>query len=141
MKLLVKTVDIWRAELEDRPGALAEKLAALYAAKADLEFVLARRTPESPGKAVIFLTPLKGAKQLRAGAAAGFAKTQDLHAVRVEGANKPGAGAKMGQALAAEGLNLRGLCATVIGKRFVAYIAADTAEDAAKVAGVLKRMP
>lgn len=140
MKLQVRKADAWKAELDDRPGSLAEKLAALATAKADLAFVLARRTPESPGKAVVFLSPLRGARQLQAAAGAGFAKTQELSAVRVEGPNKSGLGARMGQALAAEGINLRGLSAIVIGTRFAAYVAADTAEDAAKALRVLRKI-
>lgn len=140
MKLLITKVDVWKAEVEDRPGGLAKKLAALSAAKANLQFVLARRAPESPGRAVVFVWPLKGAKQVQAATAAGFAKTQDLAAVRVEGADKPGLGAKMTQALAAEGINLRGLSAAAIGKRFVAYVAADTPQDASRVAAVLRKI-
>jgi hypothetical protein len=139
MKLQIRKVDVWKAQLDDRPGGLADKLAALSAAKASLDFVLARRMPELPGKAVVFVWPLRGAKQLQAAAAAGFARTRDMFSVRVEGPDQPGAGARIGQALAAEGLNLRGLCATVIGRRFVAYIAADTPEDAARVMAVLRK--
>jgi len=140
MKLQIKKVDVWKAEIADRPGGLAGKLAALAAAKASLEFVLARRAPETPGRAVAFVWPVKGAKQAQAAAAAGFAKTTDLFAVRVEGGDKPGLGAKMAQALAAGGINLRGLSAAVIGRRFVAYIAADTDLDASRVVAVLKKL-
>ncbi|HWI56942.1 MAG TPA: amino acid-binding protein, partial [Bacillota bacterium] len=60
MKLKVTRTDVWAATIDDRPGSLADKLAALTAAGANLEFVTARRTPEKPGKGVVFVTPLKG---------------------------------------------------------------------------------
>lgn len=139
MKLKITKVDMWKAAVPDRPGGLAKKLAALSAARANLQFVLARRR-ELRGKALVFVWPLSGAKQTRAARAAGFARTRDLFAVRVEGDDKRGLGAKMTQALATKGINLRGFCAAALGKRFVAYVAADTAKDASRVAAVLRKI-
>ena len=60
MKLKVNRSDVWAATIEDKPGGLANKLEALAKVGANLEFVLARRTPErGPGQGVVFLTPLK----------------------------------------------------------------------------------
>jgi predicted amino acid-binding ACT domain protein len=140
MKLKITKVDIWAAKIADRPGGLAKKLAALAAARANLQFVLARRTPESRGRAVVFVWPVRSAKQKRAARRAGFAKARGLAGVRVEGADRPGIGAKMTKALAAAGINLRGLSGAAIGKRFVAYVAADTAKDATKAAAVLRKL-
>jgi len=136
----VKRTDIWVAGIEDRPGGLNEKLAPLAVAGAQLEFVLARRTPEKPGAGVVFLAPVKGAKQVAAAEKAGFHKSQSLKSVRVEGPDRPGLGAKVAAALAAKGINLRGLSAAVIGKRFVLYLALDSDADAARAAGILRRM-
>jgi hypothetical protein len=140
MKLNVTMVDVWAASLEDRVGSLAEKLAALNAAGANLEFVIARRAPEQPGKGVVFITPLNGDKQVQAAEAAGFMRTGSLHSVRVAGTDKPGLGGKMAQALAAAGINLRGLSACAIGTKFVCYLALDTPDDAQKATEVLKNL-
>ena len=139
MKLKVSRTDTWAATIDDRPGGLAEKLAALAAAGANLEFLIARRAPEQRGSGVVFVTPLKGAKQIKAAEAAGFQKSESLHSLRVEGADKPGMGAKLTTALAEAGVNLRGLSAAALGKRQVTYLALDTAQDAAKAAAVLKK--
>jgi hypothetical protein len=133
-------VDTWAASIEDKPGGLAVKLAALAEAGGNLEFVVARRAPDKPGTGVVFVTPIKGATQIRAARKAGFAKTKSLHTVRVEGPDRKGQGAKMTTALAAAGINLRGLSAAAIGRKFVAYIAVDTAATATKAAGVLKKL-
>lgn len=140
MALKVNRVDVWVASIEDRPGSLAGKLNALAEAGAELEFVIARRAPEKPGTGVVFLTPLKGAKQLRAAKKVGFRKTKSLHSVRIEGTDRPGMGAKVSQALADKGVNLRGLSAAAIGKRFVAHIAVDTPADATKAIRILKKL-
>lgn len=138
--LKVSKVDTWAAEIEDKPGGLAVKLAALAAAGANLEMVIARRAPDKPGTGVVFVTPIKGAKQTKAAKAAGFAKSTSLNTVRVQGPDRPGQGAKMAQAMAEAGINLRGLSAAAIGKAFVAHIALDTPKDAAKAMRVLKAL-
>ena len=140
MKLDVIKTDVWAAEVEDRAGALAEKLGALSAAGANLGFVLARRAPESPGYGVVFVTPLKGTKQIRAGMEVGFLKTESLRSVRVEGIDKPGLGGKIAEELARASINLRGFSATVIGRRFVTYLALDTAADLSKTVRTLKKI-
>ena len=140
MKLKVTTVDVWAASIEDRVGSLAEKFAALTTAGSNLEFVIARRAPEQPGKGVVFVTPLNGAKQVKAAEAAGFLRTGGLHSVRIEGADKPGLGAKMTKALAKAGISLRGLSAVAIGTKFVCYLALDTPEDAEKATNTLKKL-
>jgi hypothetical protein len=140
MKLKVSRTDVWAAAIEDRPGGLHEKLAALSGTGANLEFVVSRRAPDRPGKGVVFLTPVKGAKQTKAATAAGFRKSAGLHSVRIEGTDKPGLGASVTQALASAGINLRGLSGAAFGRRFVAYLALDTAEDAVKATGILKKL-
>jgi hypothetical protein len=140
MKLKVSRTDTWAATIDDHPGGLADKLAALAAAGANLEFIIARRAPEQRGSGVAFVTPLKGAKQTKAAKAAGFQKTGGLHSVRVEGADKPGMGAKLTSALAKAGINLRGLSAAALGKSHVTYLALDTVQDAAKAVAVLKKL-
>jgi hypothetical protein len=141
MKLKVSRADVWAATIEDRPGGVAAKLDALARAKANLGFVLARRTPErGAGQGVVFVTPLKGKAQEKAAAEAGFVKTDSICSLRVEGADKAGIGAAMTRTLAGAGINLRGLSAAAVGRKFVAYFAFDSAADAAKAAGVLRRL-
>jgi hypothetical protein len=140
MKLSISRTDVWAAMIDDRPGAVAEKLGALAAAGANLGFIIARRMPEQRGSGVLFVTPLKGAKQVKAAEEAGFQRTESLHSVRVEGRDKPGLGANMTKAIAASEINLRGLSAAAIGNRSVAYLALDTPADATKVAGILRKL-
>jgi len=135
-----KRVDTWAAAIKDKPGTLAAKFKALSAAGANLEFVIARRSPEKRGAGVVFITPIKGPKQTRAAGAAGFKKTKSLHTVRLEGVNKRGQGARLTRALADQGLNLRGLSAAAIGNKFVCHIAVDTEADANKVARILGKL-
>jgi len=133
-------VTTWAAAIEDQPGELAAKLRALAVAGVDLEFLIARRAPEKRGTGVVFITPVEGAKQSRAAKAAGFRKTGNLHTVRIEGDDKPGLGARLTQAFADQGLNLRGFSAAAIGNKFVCHVAVDSEADAAKAMRIVRSL-
>jgi predicted amino acid-binding ACT domain protein len=140
MALSISRVDVWGANVEDKPGGLADKLVALANAGAQLGLVVARRTVEKPGTGVLFMAPLKGSVQIRAAKKAGFVKNNLLHCVRVEGPDKPGVGAQLTQSLARAGINLRGMSAVAVGRQFVAYLAFDDAAAAVKAARILKQL-
>jgi hypothetical protein len=139
MDLIVERVEVWVTTIDDQPGRLANTLSTLREAGADLNFIIARRAPEEPGKAVVFVTPLQGDAELEAAATLGFNPTASVHAVRVEGENRPGIAAELTALLAAAGLNLRGFSAAVLGTLFVLYIGFDSTEDAAKAASILQQ--
>lgn len=139
MNSIVEQEDVWVASLEDKPGALAEKLTGLAEAGVDLGFVIARRAPDKPGTGVVFLTPLRGDKEIEAATELGFNATSRLHSVRVEGRNEAGAGARLTQKLGKAGINLRGLSAAALGTQYVAHLAFDTQEDAQKAIALLKQ--
>jgi UTP:GlnB (protein PII) uridylyltransferase len=105
----------------------------------DLQFVVARRTPETPGKGVVFVAPLQGEREIRAATQAGFSITPSLHSVRVMGLDQLGIIAQLAQTLADEGINLRGVSAAVLGTQFIAYLAIDSLDDAEKVVDILRR--
>ena len=52
MNLIAEPEVVWAASMQDTPGSLANKLAALAEAGADLGFIVARRSPEKPGKTI-----------------------------------------------------------------------------------------
>ena len=127
MDLLVEHVDVWAASIQDKPGALATVLAELRESGADLQFIIARRAPEAPGKGVVFVTPLQGDREIAAAAQLGFNVTRTVHSVRVMGPDRRGIAAELTQKLADKGINLRGFSASVIGTQFVAYVAVELA--------------
>src|SRR4029453_5369659 len=98
--LLVERVDVWAATIPDRPGGLAEVLETLRDAGADLQLAIARRTPEGPGKGVVFVTPLQNDREIRAAAQVGFNVTHSLHSVRIMGGDRPGIVAELTRKLA-----------------------------------------
>ncbi|MBW8016189.1 MAG: ACT domain-containing protein [Planctomycetes bacterium] len=138
MDLVIERMDVWAASVKDEPGGLAQVLTGLREAGADLEFIIARRSTKTPNTGVVFVTPLRGDKELAAAADLGFNVTSSIHAVRIEGENKPGVAAELTEKLAVAGLNLRGLSAAVISARFILYIGFDTSEDVARAMSILQ---
>ena len=140
MALKVTRIDMWTTSVSDRAGGAADKLEALAKAGANLEMVFGRRTPESPGQGILFVSPVKGAKATKAAMDAGITKSDTIHAVRIEGGDKPGLGAKITRALGNAGVSFRGLTAIASGKKFISYVALDSADDAARAVAALKKV-
>ncbi len=127
MKYTIETVGIWYGPVEDKPGGLAEKLEALSAAGISLEFVDANR-----GSGLLFVSPVKGAKQIRAARRAGLEKADMMQAVRITGPDAAGLGARACRALGDAGISFRALSAIAAGKKSSLYFALDNKADALK---------
>jgi hypothetical protein len=140
MAMKVTRTEVWTTVIDDRAGAVADKLEALAKAGANLQFVFARRRPEQPGTGIVFVGPIKGTKVTRAAQEAGFAKAENMHGLRIEGGDKPGLGAKIARALGNAGVSFRGISAHALGTKFVSDIVLDSADDAAKAAAALKKL-
>ena len=127
---LIERVDVWSASIADKTGGLSWLLTGMEEAGADFNFIIARRTPENPGSGVVFVTPIRGDKEIKAASTLGFSLTRSVDAVCFEADNKPGAIARLTSLIANAGINIRGLSVAVIGTRFVAYIGFDSSNDA-----------
>ncbi|MBI5764314.1 MAG: ACT domain-containing protein [Planctomycetes bacterium] len=138
MAYSIKAVEAYATDLMNRPGMLARVLEALTNAGANLEFVIARRVSQNTSR--VFLAPLKGAKVLRAAKDVGLQKAEGMHALRIEGPDRPGLGAHLTRGLASAGLNIRGLSAASISRRNVCYIAFATATEMGQAQKILKKL-
>jgi hypothetical protein len=140
MNLTVTKMDVWAAQIEDKPGGLAKLLGALADAGANLECVVARRDPSKAGKGVAFLTPGKGANVVKAAKAEGLAPAEKLATLKVEGNDAPGLGFRITSAIADSGVNLRGVSGAVVGRKFVVWLGFDGNADADKAARALEAL-
>ena len=140
MKLKITKSEMWRATLDDRTGGAAAVLDPLADAGADFEFAFARRAPEMPGRGLLFVTPVKGKKVVAAAQAVGLSPAPDMHLLRVEGGDKPGTTAAIARALADAGISFRAFSATAVGRNFKGFLVLDSAEDAARAAGALRKL-
>jgi hypothetical protein len=135
---IVERVDVWSASIADKTGGLSWLLKGMDEAGADFNFIIARRTPENPGSGVVFVTPIRGDREVKAASTLGFSLTSSVDAVCFEADNKPGAAARLTGLIADAGINIRGLSVAVIGTRFVAYIGFDSTNDAETAIGILQ---
>ena len=135
---IVERVNVWSASMADRPGGLSTILNGLDEAGADLDFIIARRAPEKPGTSVVFLTPLRGDREIRAASTLGFNLTSSVAAVRIEADNEPGAAARLTELIADAEINVRGFSAAVIGRRYIAYVGFDSPRDAKRAIEAIK---
>ena len=138
MPLNVTQVDVWAGDIQDQPGGLARVLSAIAGAGGSVECVIARREQGRPGTGVVFVTPVSGARAQTAARDAGLSAADDLATLRVEGSDAPGLGARITEALAAAGINLRGVSAAVVGRNFVAYVGLDNRADAQSAMAALR---
>jgi hypothetical protein len=132
-------VDVWAGTIEDRPGGLAEKLEAIALSGASLQFVIARRQPERPGRGVVFVAPISGAATIRAAKKAGMVKADNMFSLRLEGPDSTGLAALIARTLAGDGINIRGFSGAALGGKCVFYFAFDSKADQTKAARVLKK--
>jgi len=138
MPYTISKVDVWTRAIDDRAGSLAATLEPLADAGVDLAFLIARRRTLVPGKGVVFLGGITTAKGAKAAAAAEFEKAKDIIGLRVEGPNKPGDAHRVVRILGDAGISLRGLSASVIGKKYVLILGFDSAADADKATRLLR---
>ena len=82
-----------------------------------------------------FSAPVKGAATRKAAQSGGLALAENVATLKVEGDDEAGLGGRISTAIADAGINLRGVSAAVIDKKFVAYFGFDSAADATKAAG------
>lgn len=121
MATTVKRITLWRAEVPNAPGTLARTLEPLAAAGADLRVVMGYRFPDESERAAIELYPVSGRRATAAAGEAGLAASA-ISCLLVEGDNTPGFGARLGRALADEGINVAFLMAQVLGRKFSAVL-------------------
>lgn len=138
MAVTVRRVQLWRNEVESRPGLLAAALGALASAGADLQVVMAYRYPGNQTMGAIEVYPISGKKLVAAAQAAGLSPTS-IAVLRVEGENRPGLGYATTRAMADAGINIAFLVAQVIGKRYTSVLGFENDADAAKAARLIKK--
>ena len=130
-------VEVWVGDILNRPGMLARVLESLSNAGAKLEFMIARRVADSTSR--VFLAPIKGKKQKQAASEMGLVIAGGLHALRIEGPDRPGLGADLTRAVADQGLNLRGASAAALGKKCVFYLAFEREEDLEAASKIVRK--
>jgi hypothetical protein len=138
MPIKVKRITLWRKELENRAGTLAEALEPLAKAGADLQVVMGYCYPGDRMKAAVEVFPIGNKKTTAAAQGAGLAAS-GIPALHVEGENRTGLGHSIARALAEAGVNLDFLVAQVIGRKYSAVLGFESDADVVKASELIKK--
>lgn len=136
MSYRVTKEHVWVCVIDDRPGALHQRLEALSASGVNLELIITRR--ERHGRALMFVSPLRSEGEIRGAHQAGLSIADSLHNLRIEGPNAVGLAAFITGTLGRHDVNMRGYSAASLGQLHVTNIAFDSASDADRAKGLLE---
>jgi hypothetical protein len=137
MPVTVKEISLWRKEVENKRGVLAQTLEPLAKAGANLQVVMGYRYPGDETKAAIELYAVAGKKSAAAAGEAGLTPSF-IPTLLVQGDDKPGLAHKIAQAIADAGVDLSFFVAQAIGRKYAAVIGFTNEADAKKAVGLIK---
>jgi len=138
MAISVKAIRLWRSEVENKPGVLANTLEPLAKGGTDLHVIMGYRYPGNESKAAIELYPVLGKKATAAAQAAGLSAAP-TPVLLAEGDNKPGLGYAIAKAISDAGINTAFWVAQVIGKKYSAVFGFESDEDTRKAAALIRK--
>jgi hypothetical protein len=137
--LTIKQIKIWRGEVENKPGVLAQTLEPLAAAGVDLQVLMGYRYRGTDNKAAVEAYPVSGKKAAAAAASVGLGGSE-IPILLVQGDNKPGLGYAIARAIADAGINIGFIVAQVVGRKYSAVIGLETDAEAKKVSQIIRKV-
>ena len=137
MAITVKKVTLWRKEVNNDPGVLADVLQPLAAAGANLRVVMGYTIPGEGGRAAIEVFPVSGRRVSAAASGAGLGASP-IPCLLVEGDDRAGLGASMARAIAEQRINVSFVMAETVGRKFSAVFGFHSDADAAGTARAIK---
>ena len=138
MALTIKRIQLWRREVNNQPGALAETLEPLAQSGANLQVVMGYQFPGDRSKAAIEVYPVSGARASAAAQQGGLSGAA-IPTLLVEGDNQAGLGWAFATAISDAGININFLVAQVMGNRFSAVIGFTDTADLDRAAAIIKK--
>ena len=139
MAVTVKKITLWRSEVQNKPGMLAQTLKPLADAGASLQVVMAYRFPGEPTRAAIELSPVSGKKSQAAAQTAGLDRPS-IPTLLAMGDDRPGLGSEIAEALAGNGINISFMVAQVVGRRYSAVYGFETEAEAQIAANLIRKV-
>jgi hypothetical protein len=138
MPVTVKSIALWRKEVLNQAGTLAETLEPISKAGTNLRVLMGYRYPGDATKAAIELYPIAGKKVTATAAGMGLIASQ-IPALLVEGDDKPGLGLAIAKAISGVGVNMTFFVAQVVGRKYSAVLGFETESDAKTAAPIIKK--
>jgi hypothetical protein len=139
MAVTVKRITLWRSEIENKPGMLAQTLKPLADAGASLQVVMAYRFPGEPTRGAIELSPVSGKKSQAAAKTAGLDHSS-IPTLLAMGDDRPGLGSEIAEAIAGAGINISFMVVQVVGRRYSAVYGFETEGEAQIAANLIRKV-
>ena len=124
-------------EVAHRPGELARALRPLVDAGTDLQVVMGYA--EGPDRGVVEIAEIKGRAATAAARRAGLTPSPKP-TLLIEGADRPGRGYEIANALAEEGVSISFLVAQVAGRKYSAVLGFHDEDAARRATRILRKM-
>lgn len=137
MAVTVKRASMWRKEISNKPGTLADSLKTLSKAGVNLQTVMGYVYPGQPKKAAVEVYPVSGSKAEKAAKSARF-KAGEVHCLLVEGDDKIGLCHRMADAISDAGINLNFVVVQVFGRKYSGWFGFKSEADAARAIPIIK---
>jgi hypothetical protein len=138
MAVTVKKAVLWRKELENRPGTLAQALKPLADAGVNLQVVMGYAMPGHPDHAAVEVWPVTGTKAEAAANEAQLEASPRIACLVVTGDDNPGLGHHIADRLAANGINISFVMVQVSGKEYHGVFGFESQEEADKAITIIK---
>jgi hypothetical protein len=139
MALSVKKAALWRRELENRPGSLAQSLEHFAKKGVNLQ-ILSGYSYQSRAGGAVEVFPITEAKAEEAAKSAGFSKAENNPCLIIEGDDRPGVVYEMTQAIANDGINLQFLQSQGFGNKYVAILGFFSDHDCDRASALLEKV-
>jgi hypothetical protein len=139
MPVTVKSISLWRKEVDNQVGSLAHTLEPVTKAGASLQVLMGYRYPGDGNKAAIELYPVAGKKVTAAASQAGLSGSS-IPTLLVQGDDKPGLGHAIAKTISGAGVNMTFFVAQTIGREFSAVLGFETEADAKAATPLIKKV-
>jgi hypothetical protein len=113
-------------------------LGPIAEAGGNLKVVMGYRIPGAENRAAVEVYPVTGKKVTAAARSVGLSDS-GIPALLVDGDDRAGLGAAIARGVAEAGINMIFLMAQVVGRRYSAIVGFESAGDAKKAAGLIKK--
>lgn len=138
MAVTVKKAILWRKELKNRAGTLAESLKPFADASANLQVVMGYVFPGDHNRAALEVYPVSGAKAEKAASAAGMSAFPEITCLIVQGEDRVGLGYEIANAIGKAAINVNFACIQVIAGRYTGIFGFHSEKDADKATQLIK---
>src|SRR5579883_3082666 len=138
MGVTVKKAVLWRREVSNKPGLLAETLAPLAKAGANVKVLMGYAYPGDHTRSAIEVYPVTGTKASVAAKEADLKPSGNIACLHVEGRDQAGLGHRIASELGDAGVNITFVMVQVIGDKYSGFFGFDSEADAEKAKKVIE---